>query len=52
MIAYWIGYAYLCLAIGVGGTYILNATDGNYVVWVLYLAACALALVITTGDHE
>ena len=50
--SYWIGYLYLCMALGMGGGYILKTTDGNYFIWALYLVACAGALVVTTGDKS
>ena len=51
-VTYWIAYGYICLGLGAGGSWILETTDKNWVMYTFFMLACVLCLGIIDGDKE
>ncbi len=51
-VTYWLGYVYICLACGIGASWVLEHTDGDWVVYSFYMLGCVICLGIIDGDGK
>jgi hypothetical protein len=51
-VSYWMAYGYICLACGMGASWVLNTTDQNWAVYAAYIFSCVICMGILDGGKE
>ncbi len=49
-LGFWMAHIYVCMAMGAGGAYVLEKSDGDYFMWILYLLASVTCIIIVEKD--